>query len=226
MDGLLKKYSKIIAYCAVFIFFVVGGVFIYRTFGTQEQKAYVAPPSLIIDPTKIPYEIKGNVITLKRLGYEHLEGYHAMFSDDTRFSFRFWKSADYAKTQNYVYNLISRMNDGEIMAYGIFDNADNCFIGQIEVRSLHEDDPGQIGSWLNENYRGKGRIQEAIKLLLKAYFEISGQTRVNTYVETFNKRSYRAFQKAGFKQAGRAFMYNKKFNILDIEKDNPVFTNN
>jgi RimJ/RimL family protein N-acetyltransferase len=89
--------------------------------------------------------------------------------------------------------------------YCIFDAKENKLIGTLEIREKNDKDPGQFGCWLNERYRGGGRIQEAIKLITNIYFRLTDVPLFTAHVRLWNKRSYRALLKAGFTDTGKFY---------------------
>jgi RimJ/RimL family protein N-acetyltransferase len=109
---------------------------------------------------------------------------------------------------------------GKQLMYIIFDNKNNKLIGKVEIREKDPDDPGQFGFWINENYRGGGRIQEATKLIIATYFRLHPDRNVfNVYVRLWNKPSFYALKKAGFKEVG--FTYengNPSYQIMEYHK--------
>ena len=88
---------------------------------------------------------------------------------------------------------------GTMLFYCIFDNKDNKLIGAIDIREKHHNDVGQFGTWINENYWGGGRFKEATNLIAKVYFATSDDDDIEAHVRIWNKRSYHALKKCGFK---------------------------
>jgi RimJ/RimL family protein N-acetyltransferase len=53
--------------------------------------------------------------------------------------------------------------------------------------------------WLNENYRGGGKISEAIKMITTAYFSVRKNAKtIEAHAEIFNNRSSHVLERAGF----------------------------
>ena len=102
-------------------------------------------------------------------------------------------------TRNHLEKEIAKDAIGKIFLYIVFDNKDNKLIGSVEIREKNNTDPGQFTCWINENYWGGGRFQEALDLIIKAYFKIKNVESFNAHIEMWNLRSYYAFKKYGFK---------------------------
>ncbi|MFC1842017.1 GNAT family N-acetyltransferase, partial [Candidatus Dependentiae bacterium] len=125
--------------------------------------------------------------------------------------------ADLEETAHFLTNKMKDMQDGKTIFYCMFDNAEDRLIGAIEIREPRCPN-GQIGSWLNENYWGHGRYQEALDLILKEYFEHENVATVNAYVEKDNVRSLKAHQKCGFAITREFTKDGKLFYELIIRK--------
>ena len=150
-----------------------------------------------------------------------------MFSADVRKGLSFTAAVDDEEyTINYVNWTLSRQGQGELMSYAIYDNVDNLLVGAIEIRSIHSQDPGQLGWWINDNYRGGGRFQEALQLITNEYFRMTNARVISAYVEPFNKRSYKALTKFGFYETAPLGMHKRKKEYLVLELDNPKKTTN
>ncbi|MFA6526803.1 MAG: GNAT family N-acetyltransferase [Candidatus Babeliales bacterium] len=152
--------------------------------------------------TQLPEEIKGKVVTLRRLKEDYFLDFHNMFSADVRKNLEFPESI----TLDYSIRMLNidmeRERAGNMINYLIFDNKDNKLIGHIAIRDPNPKDWGQFSFWLNEKYRGGGRAQEATKLIAKAYFRLKGEKSFCAHVKLWNQRSYKACKKAGFEDAG------------------------
>ena len=144
---------------------------------------------------KQPNIVKGKVITIKPLQEQFFEEYHHMFSPVVRQAVGLTPTSELHDTATF---LKATMSDPQhLMFYCIFDNQTNNLIGSVVIRT--PDHPnGQLGAWLNENFWGGGRYQEALCLALKKYFESTGYNSIFAFVEVNNERSLRAHQKMGF----------------------------
>lgn len=150
-----------------------------------------------------PEEIKGEKVTLRSLKEEYFIDYHNMFSSHVRKMLEFpdYITLDY--TIRYLKLEMEKNVRREQLMYCIFDNSDNKLIGSIEIREKNDTDPGQFGWWVNENYQGKGFSAEALKLITKTYFKYHPDAKSYTaHVRLWNKRSYFALKKFGFKDVG------------------------
>ncbi|MCB9493483.1 MAG: GNAT family N-acetyltransferase [Epsilonproteobacteria bacterium] len=151
---------------------------------------------------KIPEEVKGSVISLKNLKPEHFIDMHNVFSRTVRQGLEFPETINLAYSIEYFQHQLNRQKNGELIVYAIVDNKDNKIIGSINIRELNDDDPGQMGCWINEQYWGGGRIQEAIDLCSRIYFRLKKEKSYTAHVRLWNKRSYHALKKAGFVETG------------------------
>lgn len=159
----------------------------------DEQSTLTAPPE----------EIKGKVITLRALKEDYFVDMHNMFSQTVRKNLEFPASITLNWTIQYLHHLKKQSDEGKSLLYCIFDNKDNKVIGDIDIREPNDSDPGQFGGWVNENYWGGGRWQEATELISKTYFRL--KPKVNSFiahVRIWNKRSYHALKKSGFQDVG------------------------
>jgi RimJ/RimL family protein N-acetyltransferase len=185
-----KKYTKTISAKIILVLLLcgLGGLGGY----------YAWQSSSSVSQHQAPSEIRGSVITLKELKEEHFMPLYHMFSNDVRKGLEFPAVIDFGYMIAYLRELENRAKNHNGIHYVIFDNKDNLPIGSIEVRGYEPTDVGQLGCWLNENYRGQGRIQEAIKLISKAYFEkYPNETSFLGWARIWNQRSYKALKKAG-----------------------------
>lgn len=139
--------------------------------------------------------LEGNIVTLKPLKEDFFESYHKMFSPTVRQAVGLSPTSELRDTATF---LKATMSDPQhLMFYCIFDNQANKLIGSVVIRT--PDYPnGQLGAWLNENFWGGGRYQEALYLALKKYFESTAYDSIYAFVEVGNERSLKAHQKMGF----------------------------
>lgn len=146
-----------------------------------------------------PEIIPGKIVTLKQLKEEHFIDFHNMFSIKVREPFESPKHITLNYTIHVLRYIMDLFKKGETLYYVIFDNKDNKLIGAIEIREKNDIDPGQLGCWINENYWGGGRIQEAYKLIATAYFKLKpNEESFEAQVREWNIRSYKALKKFGF----------------------------
>ncbi len=137
--------------------------------------------------------LQGCLITLQPLNQVHIDDYVAMFCLRVRLLLHVSSSdAECA----YLFDSIAKQKEGKIIFYTIFDN-NNQLIGAIEIRDPNAY-PGQLYCWLNEQFWGKGLMQEVITLASHAYFAQTGRLFFTARVDVGNKRSCWALKKAGF----------------------------
>lgn len=169
---------------------------------------------------KAPETIVGKVITLKKLKEAYFIDYHNMFSETVRKNLEFPEFITLGYTIKYLQEEQRKADAGIILQYCIFDNTDDKLIGAIEIRDKNDEDPGQFGWWINENYWGGGRAQEALKLITKAYFQLKPHEKsFIVHVRLWNERSYRALKKGGFEDVGYFYEDGKATrHILEMKR--------
>lgn len=169
----------------------------------------------------VPENIKGNVVTLKQLKEENFIDFHNIFSSIVRKNLEFPEHITLSYTINYLKEEMQKARTGKMLWYGIFDNKENKLIGSIEIRDLNDTDPGQLGCWINEHYWGKGRFQEALDLISKAYFQLKpNEKQYIAHVRLWNKRSYYALKKYGFKETNYYYENNQPTRyILTLQRE-------
>jgi RimJ/RimL family protein N-acetyltransferase len=152
-----------------------------------------------------PDEVRGRGVILRKLKESFFIDFHNMFSRDVRQNIEFPEYIDLDYTIRFLKYEMERDRTGKQLMYCIFDAKENKLIGTLEIREKNDKDPGQFGCWLNERYRGGGRIQEAIKLITNIYFRLTDVPLFTAHVRLWNKRSYRALLKAGFTDTGKFY---------------------
>jgi RimJ/RimL family protein N-acetyltransferase len=151
----------------------------------------------------VPEEIKGKIITLRTLKAEYFEDYHKAWSETVRKALEFPLNIGFDYTTAHLQIQMRKAKEGKTLCYMIFDNKDNKLVGELQIREKNESDPGQFSFWINENYWGKGRSQEGLKLITRTYFRLHpGVNSFTAHCRLWNQRSYHAMKKFGFKDAG------------------------
>lgn len=149
-----------------------------------------------------PEEIRGAVVTLKRLKERYFIDFHTMFSPIVRKNLEFPEQITLDYTIRFLKDEMRKDAENKTLWYCIFDTREDKLIGYIEIREFREDDVGQLGCWINEKYWGGGRIQEALKLINKLYFSLRKEEQYIAHVRLWNKRSYHALKKYGLRDKG------------------------
>jgi RimJ/RimL family protein N-acetyltransferase len=193
------KTFKIVLSLAAVVSIAIAGYFYFPYF-IEQQKEITKTSYPFSRPDDRADEIKGKKITLKRLKPEYAKDFHDVYSSEiVRKPLYIPLNVDLEWTKKYIQKKLTKEKIGKTMIYVIFDNKDNKLIGHVEIRDPKSTDPGQMGCWLNENYWGSGRIQEALDLISKEYFRVKNVNKYNAHVEMWNLRSYYALKKFGFK---------------------------
>ena len=165
--------------------------------------------------TSVPDEVKGKIVTLRLLKEDYYIDYHNMFSVEVRKNLEFPAYITLGYTIAYLQDQQQKVDTGKVLYYCIFDNKENKLIGEVNLREKNDSDPGQFGCWINENYWGGGRFQEAIRLITKTYFRLKPMEKsFIAHVRLWNKRSYFAHKKAGFKEIGFVYEQGKATRYL------------
>ena len=193
--GFMFKLRRVLKWAVLATLIAVpAGYFLYQSGWFGPQASSVLTP---------PEQVKGSLVTLRIMKEDYFVDYHNMFSSTVR---KFMEFPDYITldyTIRYLKMEMEKSKRGEQILYAIFDNKENKMIGAIEVREKNDYDPGQLGNWVNENYWGGGRYQEALKLMTQTYFKVHPEAKsYNAHVRLWNKRSYFGLKKFGFKDAG------------------------
>ena len=149
-------------------------------------------------------ELKGEKITLKTpMGMQsEFQDYNNMFSPVVRKALQIPEEWDFSSVISWELWMQGMMRAGRWLHYFVFDNTENKLIGMIQIRGKGDKD-GQLGWWINENYWGGGRAQEALKLITKEYFKMHpAEMSYDAHVCLWNKRSYFGLRKFGFNETG------------------------
>ena len=164
-----------------------------------------------------PQKLKGFLVTLKQLEKLYIPHIFAMFSSTVRQALNI-SSSGIDETTTFVENKLKEVITGITIYYVIFDNADQCLIGAVEIRPP-DYEKGQLGAWINEAYWGGGRYQEALDLIIKTYFTWKPRAQdVGAQIHESNIRSLRAHQKYGFVITGILERNERKFYTLTFNR--------
>ena len=167
-----------------------------------------------------PDTISGEIITLKKLSMDHVYNYFKAFSPKVRKFLEFPEKVTISYVEEHMQLEIDQMNQGVKIVCSIWDKKENKFIGEIQIRNKDEDEPGQLGMWLNENFWGGGRIQEAMKLISKVYFDRhQNENDYIAFVRPWNIRSIKSMEKFGFKFVRESAYEDKKVKVYKISRD-------
>lgn len=167
-----------------------------------------------------PDVIKGKVVTLKKLALTDAFDYFKAYSPIVRKHMESPEKITFSYAEANVRELVKRMNEGLIIIFAIWDNKTETFAGTIQIREENDEDPGQLGIWLNEAFWGKGLNQEAMLLASKAYFDANPHKKsYSAWVRPWNPRSFKSLLKFGFKQVGEAMYFNEKANVYELTRE-------
>ena len=181
------------SYLAIQIFFPV-----------QQFEKLLITPEIVI----------GKTVTLKKFKPEYFSDYHNMLSNTVRHGLEWPKNITLDWIISELKAELKKEQTGTVVMYCIFDNKDNKLIGFIDIRDKDPDDLGQFGVWINENYWGNGRMQEATKLISQVYFAVKNEDSYVAHVRLWNQRSYHALKNLGFKMLASSMKTGKKRAIF------------
>ena len=140
----------------------------------------------------------GNAVILQPLQESYIQDYLLAFSPLVRQALHVMSPES---ERAYLIESIVQMREGKTYFYLIVNQVEQKVIGAIAIRDPQVY-PGQLYSWVNEHYWGKGYYQEALKLMTSFYFEQTGAFFISAQVDISNIRSYKALKKAGWADKG------------------------
>lgn len=159
-------------------------------------------------------EMRGSTIIIRPLHESYFNQYLLMLSPVVQQALHV---TDMRSELSYLHDSLQKMARKETFFYCIFNRATEQLIGAIEIRQYAN---GQLYSWLNECFWGKGFFQEALNLVSRCYFQATGNLFFNVRVDVSNKRSYKALKKSGAADIG---FYNgprgKQFELILRKKN-------
>jgi len=208
MLSCLKKNFKIVTLFCFLLIIGLGGYYGYNWQIAQDTSALTVAPD----------QVCGKIIILRKLKERYFIDYHNMFSRDVRQGFEWPENIDLDYTIRFLKHDMELDKLGKRLAYCVFDAKENRLIGEVHIHEI--DKYGQFSCWINERYRGGGRIQEAIKLLTNVYFRLTDEEYFVAHVRAWNKPSYKALIKSGFIDKGK-FLYEDGFaprHVLEFHR--------
>lgn len=142
------------------------------------------------------HALVGERVELRALCLEYVAEYLTMFSPIVCY----WLHADVGAERAYIEQQCIQQARGLTQFFCIFDKQYNRLIGAIEINAASH--RGHLYAWLNEQYWGGGRYQEALALATHAYFVTTDAPFFTAHVDVANKRSYHALRKMNFAPCG------------------------
>ena len=107
---------------------------------------------------------------------------------------------DLASEYDYLQHIIEKQQDRTLF-YCVFSKVVGQLIGGLAIRDSRVF-ASQLYCWLNEQFWGRGYLQEAMPLAMNAYFSFFNESYVRAHVDIDNMRSYYALKKCGFVDFG------------------------
>lgn len=167
-----------------------------------------------------PEEVKGKIVTLKKLKNEYAFDYYKLFSKKVREGLQFPKKITFGYVERRVSFEVDEIKAGRRIVYAIWDNNEDRMAGTIQIRNKDKRDPGQLGMWLNEHFWGGGRIQEALLLISKTYFDVKpNENGYIAYVRPWNMRSRKTLLKFGFKKIDETTYDDEIAEVFEVSKE-------
>ncbi len=142
-------------------------------------------------------ELVGDTVVLKLLKYQYIQTYLHMFSATVC---GLLHVDDLASEYDYLQHIIDKQQ-GKTLFYCIFLKVVDQLIGGLAIRDSRVF-ASQLYCWLNEQFWGRGYLQEAMPLAMNAYFSFFNESYVRANVDIDNMRSYYALKKCGFVDFG------------------------
>ncbi len=110
---------------------------------------------------------------------------------------RYWLHVTQLQSEEkYLQSELVQMQAGNSYFFVILDVLSHALIGAIAIR-----DPlqysGQLYSWLNEQFWGNNRYQEALQLITHYYFQQTNALYYTAHVDCANVASLKALKKFG-----------------------------
>ncbi len=222
-------------------FIITATIFFYNS--KNSEKSTVATPTPISQITAkqnlltandlhqkesinhLPEEIIGEKVILKYPDLKYYKEYHEMLSSTVKTFLEFPQNLTEEEIYNFLEDEIEQVKQNKMVLYFIFDKKTNKFIGSIEIKEKNEENPGQVSFWINEQFWGGGRFQEALDLITTLYFKYTHAAKYDAHVRIWNKRSYYALKKYGFKDVGIYKEKDPKENRYILEIENPFLKN-
>jgi RimJ/RimL family protein N-acetyltransferase len=162
-------------------------------------------------------ELVGTRVTLRVVCVDFLSEYCRMFSVTVRTVLHV--SSLYVEGK-YVLRFCHNKSKKNVFFYCIFDNTTQQLIGAVAIRDVQES-AGQLYAWINEQFWGGGRYQEALTLACEQYFTLTQFCVLTAHVDMSNKRSYYALKKNGFADVAlKNGPYGKQYVLVLRKKNN------
>lgn len=166
-------------------------------------------------------DLMGPSITLRVLQHHFFDDYLSMFSPLIQ---QIIHVPDIQCERTYLEQRLEKMNLKKTFFFCIFNNDTQQLVGGLEIRDRAEH-PGQLYSWINERFWGKGLYQEAIALLMSYYFSQVSAAYVTAHVDISNVRSFHALKKCGFANLGYyKGPYGLQYALVRINNKNVLST--
>jgi RimJ/RimL family protein N-acetyltransferase len=179
---------------------------------------YFSPTKKSYSLAIAPEKIIGGIVTLRKLREEDFIDYHNMFSDIVRKNLEFPQDMPFRHTAAYLKKRLNKSEKGKSLHYIIFDNKTNKLIGGVFILETMGTAPGQFSCWINENYWGGGRFQEATKLITKTFFALKPQEKsFAAYVRLWNRRCHKALLNAGFVDVNICYYNGEQAQIMEMK---------
>lgn len=166
--------------------------------------------------------LKSELLALKKIEENHLDGVYAIYSNDTVFAYcGIIPKHNKTTVKSMIGHFERDFNKRSRIKWGIFANADSeQLLGIIEAFDFNQKvNMVTIGYFLAESAWGKGIAAEAARIVVKFLFEEVGVNRIQAEVMPANERSKRVLLKNRFIKEGtlrQAALWSGK-GIVDLE---------
>ena len=166
-------------------------------------------------------KLEGKNIYLAPMMVQDAEIY-CKWMNDSRVTDGINKTKDITTLENEI-EYIQSVNKSDNFAFSIVKKENDELIGSCTIMNPdYVNQRAELGIAIgDENSRGKGYGQEALKLLLNYGFNTLNMHNINLSVFSFNKQAIACYKKVGFKEIGveRESCYHdgKRYDIMRLD---------
>ena len=116
----------------------------------------------------------------------------------------------------YIKKSRKRFKNNTRFTFGIILKENNELIGKISISVDLTHKTSCIGYWIGKDHKRNGYMKQSIEMILKFGFQKLKMNRIEAYVFTHNKASYKLLEKCDFKLEGiKRDAFKKKNKYID-----------
>lgn len=107
------------------------------------------------------------------------------------------------EAESFMLEKLEQWNAGKAFCYGIWRTADDCQVGQLQVKNITWEIPSaELSYFIGGSFQRQGYASESVRSLLRAAFEDLGFQRVYLRILQSNNPSFSLAEKLGFHHEG------------------------